>query len=235
MEAHYNKRDADSIRRKVAQQGIAKLTETYHDYYAERYPGLAVSENIKVMDDETQNKITLIEAYVLDAETVKSAEYEEKIEVKAYSINNKLPDFIEPGRDFALALNKGVKLHHEIQIVTPGREFPEQEDVEEETSGVDFMLDYQSNGEVFSLVYDLEIQEDRVELSEAKEIIELAEQVQNLASRSVNLKFAKTPLYKRLDLKDPIDETIMTEIQAIVRLIQEEENVDALELSLIHI
>ena len=229
VEAHYNKRDADSIRRKVAQQGIAKLTETYHDYYAERYPGLAVSENIKVMDDETQNKITLIEAYVLDAETVKSAGYEEKIEVKAYSINNKLPDFIEPGRDFALALNKGVKLHHEIQIVTPGREFPEQEDVEEETSGVDFMLDYQSNGEVFSLVYDLEIQEDRVELSEAKEIIELAEQVQNLASRSVNLKFAKTPLYKRLDLKDPIDETIMTEIQAIVRLIQEEENVDALE------
>ena len=229
VESIYNKQDADSMRRKVAQQGIAKLTETYHDYYAERYPGLDVSANIRVEDNEKRNEIVISEAYILDAETVKEAKYDERIEVKAYSINSKLPDFIEPGRDFPLALSKGVKLRHEIHIVTPGREFPDQEDTVESVSGVDFKLDYQSKDDVFSILYDLSIESDRVSLSEATKIVALAEQVENLASRSVNLNVAKTPLYKRLGLETPIEQTTLEEIQAISRLIKDKENVDALE------
>ncbi len=229
VDAIYNKQDANSMRRKLAQQGIAKLTESYHDYYAERHPGLDVSANISVVDDEENNQITFSEAYILDAETVEEAKYDERIEVKAYSINSKLPDFIEPGRDFALALNKGVKLRHEIQIVTPGREFPDQEDITESVAGVDFKLDYQTNGDMFSIIYDLSIQSDRVSLTEAADVVALAEQIENLASRSVNLKVAKTPLYKRLGLSSPIEKTTLGEIQAIGSLIGKKENVDALE------
>ena len=225
----YDKQDANSIRRKLAQQGVAKLTESYHDYYAERYPGLKVSSNIQVEDNERKNQIVISESYLLDADTVKSAKYDERIEVKAYSINSKLPDFVEPGRDFALALNKGVKLRHVIEVVTPGREFPDQEDTVESIAGVDFKLDYQSNDDVFSLVYDLSIQEDRISLSDASDMIELAETVETLASRSINLKVARTPLYKRLGLNEPIEQSTLEEIQAIGRLINEKENVDALE------
>lgn len=225
----YNKQDADSMRRKLAQQGVSKLTESYYEYYAERYPGLKLSANIQVEDDERRNQLTISEAYLLDEETVKASNYDERIEVKAYSINSKLPDFIEPGRDFALSLNKGVKLRHEIQIITPGREFPDQEDTTESIAGIDFQLDYQSKDDVFSLIYDLSIQQDRVSLIEAPKVVELAETVENLASRRINLKFAKTPLYKRLGLKDPIQPSILEDIQIIGKLVQEKENVDALE------
>jgi len=73
-----------------------------------------------------------------------------------------------------------------INIHTPGREFSDQDDVEKSLNGVNFSLEYQPNGDVFSLIYDLNIENDRVALVDAPKIVELAEEVQNLASRSIN-------------------------------------------------
>ena len=229
VESIYNKHDADSMRRKVAKQGISKLTESYHDYYAERYPSLLVSSNIDIIDDNENNLLKVSESYSLSPETVKAEEYDKRLEVKAYSINGNLPDFIEPGRDFPLGLKKAVRLKHTINIHTPGREFSDQDDVEKSLNGVSFSLEYQPNGDVFSLIYDLNIENDRVALVDAPKIVELAEEVQNLASRSINLEYARKPLYRRLGLDKPIADATLREVQEINQLIQKKENVDALE------
>ena len=229
VESRFHKHDADSMRSRLAREGISDITETFYKYYAERYPGLELVEPIQAKDDFLGNVIVLSESYLIPAEKVESEEYSETLQVQAYSIKNKIPDFIEPNRDFAVSLSRGLKLRHDIHIVTPGKEFTGPTDKNLSNHGVNFDLNYEVKGSQLSLRYSLDILEDRVALADAKDIVEMADDITDLSNRSINFKFAKEPLYVQLGMDKPIPEDVVADLRDISQLLRKDKNVDALE------
>lgn len=59
----YSGLDAENLRRRVAEDGIREIQDSYLDYYRKYYPGIKIQTPMQVLDDEARNALKIVERY----------------------------------------------------------------------------------------------------------------------------------------------------------------------------
>ena len=175
------------------------------------------------------NLFSVHESYQLSTEHYITNKINDKLYVKAVTLEGQLPAKIEADREIKLGLSKDTFLQHTIDIKTPGKQFIAPADMRIETAGVTFSRDYKSENETLYIDYILKIDEPSVSLTEARDVIELADKVAEEIVLNVFPQNAAQKLSRRLGLKTDVPSEIETELNSITALVQKKENVEAME------
>lgn len=229
VETYYRGAKADQMRRTLVKDGMEATSRSYLNYYAGFYPGLVLQEKMTTKDNDDTNTISVFESYKLSSEDYETNKIEDKLYVKAVTLEDQLPSSIEADREIKLGLNKGTLLHHRMIVHTPGRQFIAPEDTLKEIAGIAYEQSYESENETLTVDYRLRIDQPSVGLADAREVIELADYIAANIELHVYPKAARQKLSKLLDLDFNPSIAIETELREIAGLLSDKESVQALE------
>ncbi|MEP3890368.1 MAG: DUF3857 domain-containing protein [Hellea sp.] len=225
----YRGASADSMRRSIIKSGLEATSNTYLNYYADFYPGLSLQDKMITSDDQELNLFSIHESYYLSADDFETNEINDKLYIKAATLENQIPASIEADREVKLGLNKNTFLQHTMIIETPGKQFMAPDSLTVETAGITFSREYSSKNEALTIDYILKIDESSVPLTSARDVTELADKVAEEIQRNVYPKAATQKLSKRIGLNGEVPENIDAELTVINGLLMKKENVEVLE------
>lgn len=111
---------AEALRATLSGENREDLQKRYLNFYAHYYPKLTMASPISVQDDETDNRLTMTEHYLID-EFWKRTEERKRLEANIHvpEVDEYLRGPRDPIRTSPLALNHPVNLTHTTEVRLP--------------------------------------------------------------------------------------------------------------------
>jgi transglutaminase-like putative cysteine protease len=154
VETVYRDAEADAMRAQIASKSAAQLERDYLGFYEGMYPGLTRAQPIAIADDRNANRITVREAYTLDADALRRSKLLEKFEVKASGMStfDKIPS---GPRTTPYKLAWPVNREQVIIVQTPGRAPPSPKPISLRGDAFAYSMDVARDGDTLTLDYRL--------------------------------------------------------------------------------
>ncbi len=220
--------NADSMRRKIANNGKKKLYDDYMDYYKKLYPRLEKIGQLQIVDDLDNNTLTTKEYYKMSRSDFEAEKLDEKFFVKADSIRNLIPENFDKGRQTPIGLKGKINLRHIISIKTPGKTLGVPDNTNINKHGISFNQVYEDFGEEIKIVYDLKVKRVNIDAKYKNDIEKIAKQIEDATYLSIKLPKASKTLQSRLKIDKPVPENIKKQISEISKLENDDKNKQAL-------
>ncbi|MHA7777432.1 DUF3857 domain-containing transglutaminase family protein [Roseibium sp. M-1] len=153
----FTDREADYMRQSLAQSGKADLARRYASYYAERYPGMRPSEDLRIVDNFELNEIRIYESYQLKLEDFSKGNMLTDFRIRADAVLDKLPSPSGYQRKAPLKLDGPISYEHDIYIFDPLRGFAALEEINIDNDAFSYHRTTPRTGPILWIRWQLDI------------------------------------------------------------------------------
>lgn len=183
VETHYYGKEAEIMRRKLAYQGLRKLSDAHLLYTQQLYRGAALVKPLKICDDSKQNLFSTVETYQIPLRAKKG---KRSLYIQSQLLEDCLETDINPDRKnpYVVTYPLWVKEHIHVNHLY-FQEIPENEEINYDHECFLFRSSYKREAKEGNFDFEIKFKKDHILPSEIPSFNEIMSEIEALTDVEV--------------------------------------------------